>query len=291
MRGVLRMKIIKLNKAFKYTPTENKGIFYYLAQLQNIDLPWNESNITSQLDYYYHLNNSGGKIVSPLIDSFLYEDEIPTENLSDIAAIIYSLFGQTWLRLWEIYNAEYNPINNYDMEESSSDVETLEHGKTTTRTDRLKAQTTNDLTDEDTYDTTDTRTPDLTNTETPQDTHTINKSKYGFNSTDPVPDEVIEEENGGQLTVTQTGDETYTKEGTMTKTRTGTQTLDNTGTQTFADGGVDTKRNTHTLLRSGNIGVTTSQQMIQSEIDLWKWNYFKNVVFPNIDGVLTIQMY
>ena len=46
-----------------------------------------------------------------------------------------------------------------------------------------------------------------------------------------------------------------------------------------------------TLTRSGNIGVTTSQQMIQSERDLWLWNFFQDVVFKDISKVLTLSIY
>lgn len=42
--------------------------------------------------------------------------------------------------------------------------------------------------------------------------------------------------------------------------------------------------------RYGNIGVTTSQQMIQQERDVWKWNFFRQV-FEDIDSVLTIPFY
>lgn len=45
-----------------------------------------------------------------------------------------------------------------------------------------------------------------------------------------------------------------------------------------------------TLTRSGNIGVTTSQQMIESERNLWMWNFF-DTVFADIDKVLTLGIY
>ena len=45
-----------------------------------------------------------------------------------------------------------------------------------------------------------------------------------------------------------------------------------------------------TLTRHGNIGVTTSQQMLKSEIQLWQWTFF-NDVFKDIDTILTIQTY
>ena len=44
------------------------------------------------------------------------------------------------------------------------------------------------------------------------------------------------------------------------------------------------------LTRSGNIGVTTSQQMIQSERDLWVWKFFEQV-FQDVDTVLSIDVY
>ena len=49
-------------------------------------------------------------------------------------------------------------------------------------------------------------------------------------------------------------------------------------------------RDTETLTRSGNIGVTTSQQMAQSSLDLWKWNYFYDI-FRDIDSIFTITTY
>ena len=46
-----------------------------------------------------------------------------------------------------------------------------------------------------------------------------------------------------------------------------------------------------TLTRSGNIGVTTSQQMIESERNLWLWNFFQDVVFRDLAKSLTLSLY
>ena len=46
----------------------------------------------------------------------------------------------------------------------------------------------------------------------------------------------------------------------------------------------------YTLTRHGNIGVTTSQQMLESERQLFLWDYFKQV-FADIDTVLCLQIY
>lgn len=48
--------------------------------------------------------------------------------------------------------------------------------------------------------------------------------------------------------------------------------------------------NQRDLLRSGNIGVTTSQQMLQSEIDLRKWNFYDKMML-DVDHVLTLMIY
>lgn len=50
--------------------------------------------------------------------------------------------------------------------------------------------------------------------------------------------------------------------------------------------GVDTERTS----RSGNIGVTTSQQMAESSLQLWKWNYFYDI-FRDVDSIFTITTY
>lgn len=44
------------------------------------------------------------------------------------------------------------------------------------------------------------------------------------------------------------------------------------------------------LTRSGNVGVTTSAQMIEENIRLWIWKFFDSV-FKDIDRVLTIGVY
>lgn len=81
----------------------------------------------------------------------------------------------------------------------------------------------------------------------------------------------------------------------------------NTNTETFADtvtltrnlanssiitdSGRQDGTTTRTLARSGNIGVTTTQQMIQQQRELLLWDYFYKIVFPDIDKILTLSIY
>ena len=91
---------------------------------------------------------------------------------------------------------------------------------------------------------------------------------------------------------------TYGHQNLETRNMTDTKTYGHTDTETrnmtdaLTHGHVQTAsgRDTETLTRSGNIGITTSQQMAQSSLDLWKWNYFYDI-FRDIDTVFTISTY
>lgn len=63
--------------------------------------------------------------------------------------------------------------------------------------------------------------------------------------------------------------------------------LDADNTVTKTDTGTKTKNE---LIRSGNIGVTTSQQMIESEYNLRKKNLL-NLIYTDIDSILFIDYY
>ena len=59
-------------------------------------------------------------------------------------------------------------------------------------------------------------------------------------------------------------------------------------TETTSEGNADD--NNRELTRSGNIGVTTSQQMLQSEIELRKWN-FTDMLYQDVDSICTLSIY
>ena len=189
-----------------------------------------------------------------------------------LATSILAVCGVNWGKQWETLSFVYNPIENYSMTEEMTNDETIDaYGKTRTRTDNLSHTKTG----------TETRTPDLTDVTTPNLSTTSDNSVYGFNSSTSVPTGKQAQNSTGTNTVTQTG----------TDTNTYNTTVADTGTINETDGGQDTHTRNYHLTRSGNIGVTTSQQMIQSERDLWVWNFFHEVVFPDIDRVLTLQIY
>ena len=262
------------------------GIF---SALNGYAVPWQYENIASELDLEYHGNISGDKYVSPLVNKVLGTDTTLSDtDLTTLAGVIYNLYGKNWEKLWNTLDLEYNPIENYNMVEKMSNDETvIDYGRSHTRTDNTTHSKTG--TDTITPNLTERTTPNLVETTTPNLSDTTDNSVFGFNSSTAVGANSSSNSKTGTNTVAQSGMTTTTNTGNST---TGYNTQDrNTGTVTDNDNGSDTHTRNYTLTRSGNIGVTTSQMMIESERSLQKWYYFFEVVFPDIDRVLTLSIY
>lgn len=214
-----------------------EGIFYALNEY---NVPWKTSISSLSLDLEYYGNVSGGKTISPLLRRLLVDGVIPTSALTRLANSLYSMNGLRWTKLWNTYELEYNPIQNYNMTEVMSDDDTV---------------------------TTYGRTHSKTGTEVDDRTRTDDnkESVYGFNSSNASDSEESDR------TINDDNTHTYNVSDT--------------------DTGSDRQSHSYELTRSGNIGVTTSQQMIESERSLWMWKYFYDVVFPDVDRMLTISVY
>lgn len=127
------------------------------------------------------------------------------------------------------------------------------------------------------YDVEEKRTPNITHTETfnnVQDQRTPNLTKsgsanattgvFGFNGT--------------------TAKDSATNDGTSSESVTGTDTNVKTGNITNAETGTDT------TTRKGNIGVTSSQQLIESELELRKHDFYR-IIYTDIDSILCLKIY
>lgn len=232
-----------------------------------------------------------------------------TSNPDLLKLKINNFFGRNYTNFKHLMDAfllEYEPIENYDRH---SEI-TLTDSGTITDAGGGSNTRTPDLTNTETVDTSNTRTANLSNkktgtdsdnetrdlTTTPNTTHETQVS--AFNSSDYQPKEKIID-TGNQK---DTGTDNHTMTYNTTATETGTDTMKNAGTTTTAQTGSEVTKvennNTQTTdMRHktidhthGNIGVTTSQQMLQSEIDLWtKFNVYKCIadMFVN-DLMLTV---
>lgn len=232
-----KMKILKLNDVFPQWIFAG-GIFsalyeYASTQTPEIEIPFLTDTVTAQqLDTAYHGGRSGNKTIAPLLRNLLNDDNELTPAHADLlCGMIWCMFGTNLLKQFATLSLEYNPIENYNMIESSTDTHTG----------------------------TDTDAHTGTISDSGGTSYTDNT--YGFDSASPVP------QNSGNTT----------NNNTRTHLNTDTTTHD-TATE-------------HSLSRSGNIGVTTSQQMLESERNLWMWNFYNNFLFPVFDSVLTLPIY
>lgn len=294
----------KLRKSFPewYNPTYG-AIFKTMASrpAASTDFPWLDK--ASLLDIEYIGNHSGDKTVSPLIDKFIEDNSVLTNPFiltSDqrivLADILLTKYRNKWSRLYAVESAEYNPIENYSMvEEETPDISRRRQVsndyeerdvKSFDRDITREERATDDFSETDTT-TTKTDYTVSTDTETASDI-------YGFNSNSPVPSN----EANGNSTVHTTGAENDNvvttgreKVGGMISTETADGDANKeTNVHTQAGYVEETETGTRELTRSGNIGVTTSQQMLESEIALWEWNFYETV-FNDVDSVLTIPVY
>lgn len=254
---------------FDLLKTNYNDDFSNLQKALSIDnIEWN------MLDIDYKYNHAHDLIQSRVLQ---------LNDLNFCSKIIHARYFPNWLRLAQAFYSEYNPIENYSMEEERTpNLTTTEEGKE-------QASKDNSLVNTGTTKNTGTIKNDSSlkstanNSENTSNIHLVSP----FNS----PSEYV---NNDKNDIVVSSDNTINNTGSTTQTDNTTKTDDYTTTGTESNN-VDTNRTikatgTEKLTRSGNIGVTTSQQMIESEISLRKLDII-NIIYEDIDKVITIPYY
>lgn len=206
---------------FKDVEESKRRIFYNIYQ-SNV-FTWLDEEKADIYDFLY-FHNSYSKIIS-----FLYEEVVNNASLmSVLISSIIERYKDKWNRLYNtLITQQYNPIENYSMEESEklklSNVDSVKSNSSDSGT----ANSTND--------------------------------NYGFNS----------------ITAQPATKSTATTSATSTNNVDGTKTTDSD----------------KTLTRKGNIGVTTSQQMLESEVILRNKYLFQDIIFKDLDDILMLDIY
>lgn len=189
------------------------GIFQNLGSW----VPWaNDADVDpASLDLDYFGLRSGYRTPSPLVQKMApaYPKQLDAVQIGRLVALIKSKFGYNWQKLWDAMQTPYNPLENYDMNESGDSGLRRDSKITTTGEDGIAALGTTSYT------------------------------------------------NIAKSVATTEGEAVYNNE-----------------------------IGAHTLRRHGNIGVTTSQQMMQSEIELRRTHYF-DIIMSDVDSILTIPFW
>ena len=207
--------------------------------------------IQSVLSTQYEIEDVTDTNIYKII-SAIYDGDYFSERLDKYISPYFNL-------LWDTFEESTTVVSAYLMQEVAN--------KYAYKWYKIALALTTNYKPLENYDMEEIRTPDLQEDITRNEEKDVNVHQdsesgiYGFNSTDSNP------------TATGTGD-THTT-GASAKNEI-----------------VDSKTNTgtETLTRHGNIGVTTSQQMLESEIKLRQYNFIEEV-YKDIDSVLCLKMY
>lgn len=275
------MEIINLNKMIDVYANylTDGGVFSPM-----VSAPWVDTMSGTNLDIAYLDGHSGERYCSNFINHRLNDfNVLSSDNRTLIANILWAMFGIQWTRLWATMKpAEYDPLTNYQMQETMEGTENSTRTPDLTKGDTGTVQTSGQ----------DKRTPNLTkaNTGTVNNNGSANNTNqngiWGFNSSTSVPSDMSDG--------TATNENTTT--GNSSETETGTDTTDHTNTDTYnrsyTETGTDTTAGTSSrkLTRTGNIGANTFQNLLQQERDIWMYDFFEQV-FKDVDSILTIPIY
>lgn len=151
-------------------------------------------------------------------------------------------WNRTFTKWVEALALEYSPLENYDRKEDYTD--TLNKGISTNSTRNSN----------------NTRTFNNTDTTTPKTTYTEETQVSAFDSSSYQPSQQV------TTTPTSLGD-TIAHSGTIKDTSgEGVKGSEKEKSKTIHDGRIH-----------GNIGVTTSQQMLEAELSISEWNLYEHI--------------
>ena len=204
-----------------------------------------------------------------LIDNILYEAAsleayYPDPNFMKFMIGRWSFMNQSvWQKLYDTTVLDYNPIYNYDRTEEWTENEKMLDGRTAASTET---------------ETRNLKTGETSRTDSNGDVTTTGTMKTelnvsGYNEVTFTPsEETIETPD------TMTSNNVIV-DGTRDSTNTGTVSIDKKDTESL-----DRKSdNLRTGRAFGNIGVTTTQQMIQQERETVTFNMYKVITDSFVD--------
>ena len=278
--------------------------------------PFNDSNFVEMLNEWCKFNH-GSLQIRPLIEDALKTD---ADVIRKRVTNLINVRKYQYTRLYNTTLLEYNPIENYSMTEDGTDT-TSSSG---TKTDDLGAYS-DTTSGTDTTTITDSKTEkigayeDVSNSVTTNDiakltttsnnvstdngTETHERKVAPFDSDTYSEQELNTDtfENRRNITDTETNVSPHTDTTTKRDNTTG-GARENSYTTSTTDAlqhgmtrGISSRSNsytdesngttTHKFTRSGNVGVTTSQQMLESERDIAMFNFIGIVAHDIIKSI------
>lgn len=181
-------------------------------------------------------------------------------------------FG-VWQKLYDTTQYEYNPIWNYDRTEESTDKEKVDDDGT------LKSNATNDFTRNLGETEVENRTGKTTSASTADEKSsysTDHGEKVAAFNTGPVDSSSFDENGSSASDRSSNGTVDSVDDMTVDRAQTGTtKNVESRNDETTRD---ISRNSEHNMRAYGNIGVTTTQQMIEQEREVVKFNLVDYIV-------------
>lgn len=293
---------LTLNKLFKFT--DNDGIFTYL---NTYDVPWKNDVDVDILDLDYH-TKFGTRIIGKPVQVFLTEDGLSTQNKQKLAKLIYNKNKVKWDELYSslsLYD-DFNPLDNTNwteeerIEHRGSDSKTYNIGQKSTTFS--KGQQVNNSNKGAQINNTNvgaqTFTEGAQSNSTGAQSNTSEDSVSAFNvSTYSNKDKNTQSLGARTDSIGEKINSNSSRSDSMTEgarqdsyTDGARQDTNIEGAQTNSESGSDNFTDIHTIHRAGNIGITSSGQLIDDFRRIVNWQFF-DIVYKDINDVLVLDVY
>jgi len=189
-------------------------------------------------------------------------------------------------------------LNNTEtITHGKTTTDTVKHGKTSNTNEYGPRKNTNKITafDSNSLVTESESEETVGGNNSGQGYHTNNTE--GGSTTDTIGESgTTSTAHGGTITtglkhgLTDTRTDNLSETNNETTTNNLTQRVD--GSETGSEDTTTERTLTHTMTKGGNLGVTTTQQMLTQEMDFRQiYNIFNTVVFPNVDAVMCLDIF
>lgn len=284
----------KLTEAFPNW-LEGKGIF---DELNKLAVPWTTDSLDLDLEYFG--NHSGEKLSAPLVEKLSDNGVLSDVSRARLASVIFNLNHENWDRLYLALQKEYDPLQNYNGDETrtvtTKDTGTDTFSHTSNETNTLNDSSSNTRTGSESLESSGSDSLSKTGTVGSQGSNLSDNNVFGFNSSSSVQSDSSNSSNNSTDTYNLSDKTSYGKKDTKvynnvsdSGSHESTNTINNESSDTETK---NLQTNTsETFHREGNLGVTTSQQMLESEFELRIKYRFFDVVFGDLDKTLALSIY
>lgn len=256
--------------------------------------------ITDQEMDFMFATNYGLRTIAPVV-VVAYEQDSDT-YIATLAQMIKHMYAPKWDKLASLVNLQYDPIHNYSdtvHEKVTEDIEgsdTLTHNTTVSNSEQVDNDTS--VSDSGTERTVVSKQGSKTRTDNLSEVvaNTDEGNVFGFNSVQAVGSDTgasnTTRTNTGTQGTSETGSDESTKYGGLVHTTDGTVVTEGTKRTTGTEGTerASNRERVRDLTHLGNIGNITTQQLINEEIKLWRWNFIQEIL-NDVKDFLTIPVY